>query len=147
MPNALDKQTEVSLPTLTVLYTPILRSTFHLQSWGNWTCHYSQFFLCQPSLSAVYQLRKNFKHCYTRTRKRSKGLIGVSLLLIYCKSILVCGCWGEWGRQYRQDISNYKNGELSLLRGELDKIKSEVILAQEFPTDHVEKQGSVRKLQ
>jgi len=43
--------------------------------------------------------------------------------------------------------SNYKDDELSLLRGELDKIKSEVVLAQEFPTDHVEKQGSVRKLQ
>jgi len=34
--------------------------------------------------------------------------------------------------------------ELSPLRGEL---KSEVVLAQEFPTNHVEKQGSVRKLQ
>ena len=42
--------------------------------------------------------------------------------------------------------SNYKDDELSLLRGELDKIKSEVVLAQEFPTDHVEKQGSVRKV-
>jgi len=75
----------------------------------------SQFFLCQSSLSA----QKNY---YTRRRKWSKELIGVSLLLLqtYLSTLNMKDVWvSEVTNIIKtyQTIRESLDDELSLLRG------------------------------